>query len=187
MDRDGTVLPDGQHQLLVYKVEDSARLKDPSVSYLQLPYSAKQVQSVAVQATSSIASSSPSCASFQRNGRESVTVAFYLCSTKLTQNGIKSIWNSFFFFWGGGVCFCAGVTRFIMQGLMIFHAFSFCSQFAVVAQMEISPGTHYRYAQPRHAFERGGASQVSPGRAGFALCHVLRRRGKCNPAFGLGL
>lgn len=86
MDRDGTVLPDGQHQLLVYKVEDSARLKDPSVSYLQLPYSAKQVQSVAVQATSSIASSSPSCASFQRNGRESVTVAFYLCSTKLTQN-----------------------------------------------------------------------------------------------------
>lgn len=106
MDRDGTVLPDGQHQLLVYKVEDSARLKDPSVSYLQLPYSTKQVQSVAVQATSSIASSSPSCASFQRNGRESVTVAFYLCSTKLTQNGIKSIWNSFFFFfWGGGCVF----------------------------------------------------------------------------------
>lgn len=87
MDRDGTVLPDGQHQLLVYKVEDAARFKDPSVSYLQLPYSTKQVQSVTVQATSSLGSSSPSCASFQRNGRESVTVAFYLCSTKLTQNG----------------------------------------------------------------------------------------------------
>jgi hypothetical protein len=38
MDRDGTVLPDGQHQLLVYKVEDQARFKDPAVSYLQLPY-----------------------------------------------------------------------------------------------------------------------------------------------------
>jgi hypothetical protein len=90
MDRDGTVLPDGQHQLLVYKVEDQARFKDPAVSYLQLPYSTKQIQSVAVQTTSSIVSSSPSCASFQRNGRESVMVAFYLCSTKLTQNG-KSI------------------------------------------------------------------------------------------------
>jgi hypothetical protein len=90
MDRDGTVLPDGQHQLLVYKVEDQTRFKDPSVSYLQLPYSTKQIQSaLAVQSTSSIGSSSPSCASFHRNSRESVTVAFYLCSTKLTQNGFQ--------------------------------------------------------------------------------------------------
>ena len=87
MDRDGTVLPDGQHPLLVYKVEDMARFKDPSVSYLQLPYSTKQVQSVAAPTVSAITSSNPSCAAFQRSGRESVTVAFYLCSTKLTQNG----------------------------------------------------------------------------------------------------
>ncbi len=87
MDRDGTVLPDGQHPLLVYKIEDTARFKDPSVSYLQLPYSTKQVQTVAVPTISALASSNPSSAPFQRNGRESVTVAFYLCSTKLTQNG----------------------------------------------------------------------------------------------------
>lgn len=87
MDRDGTVLPDGQHQLIVYKVEDPVRFKDPASSYLTLPYSTKQVNSVAAVVTTAITSSTPPCALFQRSGRESVTVAFYLCSTKLTQNG----------------------------------------------------------------------------------------------------
>ena len=94
MDRDGTVLPDGQQQLLVYKTEDVTRLKDPSV-YLQLPYSCKQVNSLA-QAVSmptlvpNVATSMVGAPLFQR-GRESVTVSFYLCSTKLTQNGYNSI------------------------------------------------------------------------------------------------
>lgn len=87
MDRDGTVLPDGQHQLIIYKVEDPVRFKDPASSYLTLPYSTKQVNTMAVLAASAIPSSTPPCALFQRSGRESVTVAFYLCSTKLTQNG----------------------------------------------------------------------------------------------------
>lgn len=99
MDRDGTVLPDGQHQLIVYKVEDPVRFKDPAVSYLTLPYSTKQVSLVSVPAATGITSSTPPCALFQRSGRESVTVAFYLCSTKLTQNGNtipcarQTLWN----------------------------------------------------------------------------------------------
>lgn len=95
MDRDGTVLPDGQHQLVVYKVEDPVRLKDPVISYLSLPYSSKQVNSVIVPATTAVTSSTATCPPFQRSGRESVTVAFYLCSTKLTQNGNTSIRLSF--------------------------------------------------------------------------------------------
>lgn len=94
MDRDGTVLPDGQHQLLVYKVEDPSRLKDAS-SYLQLPHSTKQLNALSsnVSSGSMITLSGPTSSlvgtpPFQRNPRESVTVAFYLCSTKLTQNGI---------------------------------------------------------------------------------------------------
>lgn len=92
MDRDGTVLPDGQHSLIVYKVDDAIRLKDPAVSYLHLPYSTKQIQSATVLASSVITSTPSLGAPFQRSGRESVTVAFYLCSTKLTQNG-----NSIFY------------------------------------------------------------------------------------------
>ena len=76
MDQDGTVLPDGQHQLLVYKCEDANRLRDVAL-YLNLPYSSRQVSSTIV---------SPS-GQFQRNTRESVTVSLHLCSTKLTQNG----------------------------------------------------------------------------------------------------
>lgn len=89
MDRDGTVLPDGQHSLIVYKVDDTTRFKDPATSYLYLPYSTKQVQSANILASSVIMSGAQplSGAPFQRSGRESVTVAFYLCSTKLTQNG----------------------------------------------------------------------------------------------------
>jgi len=75
MDQDGTVLPDGQHQLLVYKCEDANRLRDVAL-YLNLPYSSRQVSSTIV---------SPS-GQFQRNTRESVTVSLHLCSTKLTQN-----------------------------------------------------------------------------------------------------
>lgn len=74
MDQDGTVLPDGQHQLLVYKCEDANRLRDVAL-YLNLPYSSRQVSSTIV---------SPSGQS-QRNTRESVTVSLHLCSTKLTQ------------------------------------------------------------------------------------------------------
>ena len=88
MDADGTVLPDGQHQLFVYKTEEAARFRDPS-TYLHLPYSAKQsISSLAPFTTP------PSGAVFQRNSRESVTIAFYLCSTKLTQNGHYSNLNS---------------------------------------------------------------------------------------------
>lgn len=92
MDRDGTVLPDGQHHLLVYKADDPVRLKEPSASYLQLPHATKQVNFVttavtASQAAASLVLSSAPGVPFQRNARESVTVSFYLCSTKLTQNG----------------------------------------------------------------------------------------------------
>jgi len=89
MDQDGTVLPDGQLQLLVYKCEDAQRLRDVS-SYLDLPYSVRQLNGRAPSISGSVSSvnvSSPSNLPFQRNVRESVTVAFYLCSTKLTQNG----------------------------------------------------------------------------------------------------
>ena len=112
MDRDGTVLPDGQHQLLVYKAEDVARLKDPS-AYLQLPYSCKQVNPLTPAVSMSVlnansATTVTGASSFQR-GRESVTVSFYLCSTKLTQNGLIKFYSlssfcfvmytsSFFFF-----------------------------------------------------------------------------------------
>ena len=88
MDRDGTVLPDGQHPLIVYKVEDPIRFKDPTVSYLQMPYSTKQIHAAVALAASATIAATPSSSSFQRSSRESVTVAFYLCSTKLTQNGI---------------------------------------------------------------------------------------------------
>lgn len=96
MDRDGTVLQDGQHQLVIYKVEDVNRLKDPS-SYLHLPHSMKQLTALSSTVSSGSVSAlvgptSPltGAAPFQRNTRESVTISFYLCSTKLTQNGISS-------------------------------------------------------------------------------------------------
>lgn len=123
MDRDGTVLPDGQHHLLVYKADDPVRLKEPSASYLTLPHATKQVNFVATaasasQAAASLVMSAVPGVPFQRNARESVTISFYLCSTKLTQNGKKSI----------------------LLLLDYSPDFSKYSQSAVIAQVALSPG-----------------------------------------------
>ena len=158
MDQDGTVLPDGQLQLLVYKCEDAQRLRDVS-SYLDLPYSVRQLNGRAPSISGSVSSvnvSSPSNLPFQRNVRESVTVAFYLCSTKLTQNGRSMIFQISTEVEPSNCDPCARN-----------------SQLTIAAEMEVASGQNCRYAQLSHATAGRGDGQVLAGRPRFALCHVL--------------
>ncbi|KAJ8373733.1 hypothetical protein SKAU_G00043130 [Synaphobranchus kaupii] len=71
MQEDGRTLPDGTHELIVHKCDESANLHDPA-RYLKLPFSKGNLpgNNQAVKST-----------------KESFWITSYLCSTKLTQNG----------------------------------------------------------------------------------------------------
>ncbi|XP_056595767.1 dedicator of cytokinesis protein 4 isoform X1 [Triplophysa dalaica] len=72
MQEDGRPLPDGTHELIVHKCEETADLQDPA-RYLRLP--------------SSKASILPGNNQTIKNSKESFWIQSSLCSTKLTQNG----------------------------------------------------------------------------------------------------
>ncbi|XP_064175400.1 dedicator of cytokinesis protein 4-like isoform X3 [Anguilla rostrata] len=71
MQEDGRTLPDGTHELIVHKCEESAVLHDPA-RYLKLQFSKGSL---------------PGNSQAARSGKESFWVTSFLCSTKLTQNG----------------------------------------------------------------------------------------------------
>ncbi|XP_035257255.1 dedicator of cytokinesis protein 4-like isoform X1 [Anguilla anguilla] len=71
MQEDGRTLPDGTHELIVHKCEESAVLHDPA-RYLKLQFSKGSL---------------PGNNQAARSGKESFWVTSFLCSTKLTQNG----------------------------------------------------------------------------------------------------
>uniref|UniRef100_A0A673JR81 Dedicator of cytokinesis protein 4-like n=1 Tax=Sinocyclocheilus rhinocerous TaxID=307959 RepID=A0A673JR81_9TELE len=72
MQDDGRPLPDGTHELIVHKCEETADLQDPS-RYLKLPFSKASLQ--------------PGNNQTIKNSKESFWIQSSLCSTKLTQNG----------------------------------------------------------------------------------------------------
>lgn len=76
---------------------------------------------------------------------------------------------------------------YLYQDKLIDFFFILHSQFVVVAQVEISSGTDHGHTQPGHASQRGGASQVSPGRARLAFRHVLRYGRQRHAPFWPGL
>uniref|UniRef100_A0A8C2KN35 Dedicator of cytokinesis 4 n=1 Tax=Cyprinus carpio TaxID=7962 RepID=A0A8C2KN35_CYPCA len=72
MQDDGRPLPDGTHELIVHKCEETADLQDPA-RYLKLPFSKASLQ--------------PGNNQTIKNSKESFWIQSSLCSTKLTQNG----------------------------------------------------------------------------------------------------
>uniref|UniRef100_A0A672P5U6 Dedicator of cytokinesis 4 n=1 Tax=Sinocyclocheilus grahami TaxID=75366 RepID=A0A672P5U6_SINGR len=72
MQDDGRPLPDGTHELIVHKCEETAGLQDPA-RYLKLPFSKASLQ--------------PGNNQTIKNSKESFWIQSSLCSTKLTQNG----------------------------------------------------------------------------------------------------
>uniref|UniRef100_A0AAR2KLZ4 Dedicator of cytokinesis 4b n=1 Tax=Pygocentrus nattereri TaxID=42514 RepID=A0AAR2KLZ4_PYGNA len=72
MQEDGRTLPDGTHELIVHKCEETANLQDCS-RYLKLPFSKASLQ--------------PGNNQTMKNSKESFWILSLLCSTKLTQNG----------------------------------------------------------------------------------------------------
>ncbi|KAF5891017.1 dedicator of cytokinesis protein 4 isoform X1, partial [Clarias magur] len=72
MQEDGRTLPDGTHELIVHKCEETANLQDLS-RYLKLPFSKASLQ--------------PGTNQTMKNSKESFWILSTLCSTKLTQNG----------------------------------------------------------------------------------------------------
>ncbi|XP_036373486.1 dedicator of cytokinesis protein 4-like isoform X3 [Megalops cyprinoides] len=71
MQEDGRTLPDGTHELVVHKCEESANLHD-SARYLKLPFSKGSL---------------PGNNQAAKGTKELFCVTSFLCSTKLTQNG----------------------------------------------------------------------------------------------------
>ncbi|XP_030633164.1 dedicator of cytokinesis protein 4b [Chanos chanos] len=71
MQEDGRTLPDGTHELIVHKCEDSSYLQDCS-RYLKLPFSKAYLSGNNHSVKTS---------------KESLWITSFLCSTKLTQNG----------------------------------------------------------------------------------------------------
>ncbi|XP_051548856.1 dedicator of cytokinesis protein 4-like isoform X2 [Myxocyprinus asiaticus] len=72
MQDDGRPLPDGTHELIVHKCEETADIQDPA-RYLKLPFSKASLQ--------------PGNNQTIKNSKESFWIQSSLCSTKLTQNG----------------------------------------------------------------------------------------------------
>ncbi|CAM4734738.1 unnamed protein product [Leuciscus chuanchicus] len=72
MQDNGRPLPDGTHELIVHKCEETADLQDPA-RYLKLPFSKASLQPANNQTI--------------KNSKESFWIQSSLCSTKLTQNG----------------------------------------------------------------------------------------------------
>uniref|UniRef100_A0A8B9L244 Dedicator of cytokinesis 4 n=1 Tax=Astyanax mexicanus TaxID=7994 RepID=A0A8B9L244_ASTMX len=72
MQEDGRTLPDGTHEIIVHKCEETANLQDSS-RYLKLPFSKASLQ--------------PGNNQTMKNSKESFWIISLLCSTKLTQNG----------------------------------------------------------------------------------------------------
>ncbi|XP_053487199.1 dedicator of cytokinesis protein 4 [Ictalurus furcatus] len=72
MQEDGRTLPDGTHELIVHKCEETANLQDLS-RYLKLPFSKASLQ--------------PGTNQTMKSSKESFWMLSTLCSTKLTQNG----------------------------------------------------------------------------------------------------
>ncbi|KAL4612732.1 dedicator of cytokinesis protein 4-like, partial [Arapaima gigas] len=71
MQEDGRTLPDGTHELIVHKCEETASLQDCS-RYLKLPF---------------LKASLPLNSQAAKSPKESFWITSFLCSTKLTQNG----------------------------------------------------------------------------------------------------
>lgn len=74
MDKDGAAVQDGQHELYIYKCEDSQKLEN--CGYLSLPAYSKDYEG-----------NHDITGQFSRSHKEAVFVKTLLCSTKLTQNG----------------------------------------------------------------------------------------------------
>ncbi|XP_026880343.2 dedicator of cytokinesis protein 4 isoform X2 [Electrophorus electricus] len=72
MQEDGRTLPDGTHELIVHKCEETANLQESS-RYLKLSFSKASLQ--------------PGQNQTIKNSKESFWILSQLCSTKLTQNG----------------------------------------------------------------------------------------------------
>ncbi|XP_030621101.1 dedicator of cytokinesis protein 4 [Chanos chanos] len=72
MQDDGRTLPDGTHELIVHKCEETTNLQETS-RYLNLPFSKLRLQTGNNQTV--------------KNSKESFWIISYLCSTKFTQNG----------------------------------------------------------------------------------------------------
>ncbi|XP_074036384.1 dedicator of cytokinesis spg isoform X2 [Leptinotarsa decemlineata] len=73
MDKDGAAVQDGQHDLYIYKCEDSQKLEN--CGYLSLPAFAKDFEG-----------NHEASGQFSRSHKEMITIKTLLCSTKLTQN-----------------------------------------------------------------------------------------------------
>lgn len=75
MDKDGAAVQDGQHELYIYKCEDSSKLEN--CGYLTLPAFAKDYEGKGNHEASG---------QFSRSHKEMIAIRTLLCSTKLTQN-----------------------------------------------------------------------------------------------------
>ncbi|KAJ8981636.1 hypothetical protein NQ317_000864 [Molorchus minor] len=73
MDKDGAAVPDGQHELYIYKCEDTQKLDN--CGYLSLPAFAKDYEG-----------NHEASGQFSRSHKEIIFIKTLLCSTKLTQN-----------------------------------------------------------------------------------------------------
>ncbi|KAJ8929040.1 hypothetical protein NQ314_018309 [Rhamnusium bicolor] len=73
MDKDGAAVQDGQHELYIYKCEDSQKLEN--CGYLSLPAFAKDYEG-----------NHEASGQFSRSHKEIISIKTLLCSTKLTQN-----------------------------------------------------------------------------------------------------
>ncbi|CAG9773050.1 unnamed protein product [Ceutorhynchus assimilis] len=73
MDKDGAAVQDGQHELYIYKCEDSSKLEN--CGYLALPSFAKDYEG-----------NHEASGQFSRSQKEMIAIKTLLCSTKLTQN-----------------------------------------------------------------------------------------------------
>lgn len=76
MDVNGAAVPDGQHDLYIYKCEDPQKLEN--CGYLTCPAYAKDFEA-----------NHEASGQFSRSQKEIISIRTLLCSTKLTQNGNK--------------------------------------------------------------------------------------------------
>ncbi|KAK2722906.1 dedicator of cytokinesis protein 3-like isoform X2 [Artemia franciscana] len=79
IDDEGTVIQDGNHELIVYRADDPEKLV--SASYASLPSTPHELHKGEHSEYANL-----SCLGFTRSVKEWIVVEFQLCSTKLTQN-----------------------------------------------------------------------------------------------------